>query len=140
MNLIKSYSLLAGASLSLLACSTNHNSTTIPEKSMSSSPLATPQINDKLDGSESGVVGGWAPVFFTEMNQTKLDDIVTGMRSGRIKRATISYPTKMQSLAIKIYNYLEASTEQKITMQAIELKNTDQVQYNLTQVIVTLYF
>ena len=88
----------------------------------------------------SPVIGGWAPVFFTEMDNVQLDNISYGLNHQTIKRVTISYPTKMEALAEQIHDYLEEKTHIDIPLQTIELKDTDQVKYNLTQVIVTLYF
>ena len=66
--------------------------------------------------------------------------IADGINQGRIKRAVVSYPTRMQTLAGKIHDYLQQQTKQTIAMKSVELKDTDQVKYNLKQVIVTLYF
>lgn len=87
-----------------------------------------------------GKVGGWAPVFFTAMDEDKLDSIAAGLKDKSIQRVVITYPTKMQDLAIQIHDYLENKTHQNIPLKTIELKDTTQVKYNLTQVIVTLYF
>jgi hypothetical protein len=46
----------------------------------------------------------------------------------------------MQTLANNIRDYLQTNTGQKISMKSVELKDTEQVKYNLKQVIVTLYF
>ena len=46
----------------------------------------------------------------------------------------------MQTLAGKIHDYLQQQTKQTIAMKSVELKDTDQVKYDLKQVIVTLYF
>ncbi|RTL12636.1 MAG: hypothetical protein EKK54_03155 [Neisseriaceae bacterium] len=133
--MVKKFSLLIAAT-SLLACSNNDgggviNNTNSVQK-VSSAPV-------KQDAS-SPMVGGWAPVFFTGFDKDQLNQIVDGINEGRVKRAAISYPTKMQTLANNIRDYLQANTGQKIIMKSVELKDTDQVKYNLKQVIVTLYF
>ena len=86
------------------------------------------------------LIGGWAPVFLVSFDRVQLDSIAQGLKEQRIKRAVISYPTKMQNLAEQIHVYLESASAQKIPLKSIELKDTSQVKYNLTQVIVTLYF
>ena len=118
----------------LFACSSNGGGLSVKN---SSQEVASAPI--KQDASEP-MLGGWAPVFFTGFDKNELDQIVEGVNSGRVKRAAISYPTKMQTLANNIRDYLQTNTGQKITMKSVELKDTDQVKYNLKQVIVTLYF
>lgn len=86
------------------------------------------------------LIGGWAPVFFSDFNTQELNKIVYGMKNKKIKKAVISYPKTMNELALKIQTYLQNKTRQKIAKQLVELQNTAQVQYNITQVIVTLYF
>ncbi len=118
----------------LFACSTNSGgiNTKSSVQEASSAPIK--------QNASSEMVGGWAPVFFTGFDKSELDQIVEGVNAGRIKRAAISYPTRMQTLANSIRDYLQTNTGQKITMKSVELKDTDQVKYNLKQVIVTLYF
>lgn len=116
-------------------------------KCIASSPVTassdSSESQDMMNGVESDeakIVGGWAPTFFSWFDTKQLNNIVEGMSEGRISRVVISYPSKMQTLANKIQNYLQSDTNQKVEMHSIELKDTDQVSYNLTQVIVTLYF
>lgn len=90
--------------------------------------------------SENKMVGGWAPVFFVNYDQTQLSDIADKMKNGVVKKVVVSYPKKMQPLAKKIQNYLQQTTSQQVTMDYLELKDTEQVSYNMSQVIVTLYF
>jgi hypothetical protein len=85
-------------------------------------------------------IGGWAPVFFTNLNQEQLAIIAHGINNQQISHAVISYPTKMQNLAKQIRDYLQQTTHQIIPMRSVELKNTTQVTYALTQVVVILYF
>lgn len=118
----------------LFACSSNGGGLSVKN---SSQEVASTPI--KQDASEP-MLGGWAPVFFTGFDKNELDQVVDGINSGRVKRAAISYPTKMQTLANNIRDYLQTNTGQKITMKSVELKDTGQVKYNLKQVIVTLYF
>ena len=86
------------------------------------------------------LVGGWAPAFFSGFDTKKLDDIVDGMNQKRIKHVVVTYPPQMQTLANKIHDYLHNNTKQQIPMEIIKLQNTEQVSYNMEQVIVTLYF
>lgn len=115
----------------MVACSNSHQPVNTPKTSAT-------DIN-KSD-SQPEVVGGWAPVFLTNMDESQLDDIAEGIKSNRIKRVVISYPTKMEPLAQEVHDYLLKKTNVDIPLKSIELKDTDQVKYNLTQVILTLYF
>ncbi len=123
--------LVAVFSLALFACSSN---------TINSNARDTGGAADLGSKAGNTAVGGWAPVFFTDMDQEKLDSITDGLNNQSIKRVVISYPTKMQVLAQQIHDYLADKTHQEIPLKTIELKDTDQVKYNLTQVIVTLYF
>lgn len=109
--------------------------------SSESAPVLLDNASDSTSES-SPMVGGWVPVFFNQFDKPELDNIATDLNSGRVKQVAISYPTKMQPLANKIKNYLQTNTNKTkaISMNAVELKDTDQVTYNLTQVILTLYF
>lgn len=89
---------------------------------------------------DSKLIGGWAPVFFTKYDQTQLLDIADKMKVGTVKKVIVSYPKKMQSLAAQIQGYLQKNTSQKVAMNSLDLKDNDQVSYNMNQVIVTLYF
>jgi hypothetical protein len=131
--MVKKITLLV-AIAGLFACSSNgggvDSKNSIQE--VSSAPIK--------QNASSPMIGGWAPVFFTEFDKDELNQVVDGVNAGRVKRVAISYPTKMQTLANNIRDYLQTNTGQKITMKSVELKDTDQVKYNLKQVIVTLYF
>lgn len=131
--MVKKITLLV-AMAGLFACSSNgggvDNKNSIQE--VSSAPIK--------QNASSPMIGGWAPIFFTGFDKDELNQIVDGVNAGRVKRVAISYPTKMQTLANNIRDYLQTNTGQKITMKSVELKDTDQVKYNLKQVIVTLYF
>lgn len=120
----------------LIGCSSNSN--------VSISKIASAPENASMPvksvASEPVMAGGWAPVFFTGFDKTQLANIADGINQGRIKRAVVSYPTRMQTLAGKIHDYLQQQTKQPIAMKSVELKDTDQVKYDLKQVIVTLYF
>ena len=121
----------------LAACSTSHTPTT-PN-------ISIPIVAESAHPTESQVsqinpIGGWAPIFFVNFDQKQLDGIADGLNKGTIKRAVIVYPTKMQTLAGKIHDYLQTKTTQNLSMRSVELHDTDQVVYDLTQVIVTLYF
>lgn len=122
--------------LILIGCSSNSD--------VSVNPASSAPVNASMPlksvASEPVMVGGWAPVFFTGFDKTQLANIADGINQGRIKRAVVSYPTRMQTLAGKIHDYLQQQTKQTIAMKSVELKDTDQVKYDLKQVIVTLYF
>ena len=114
--MVKKITLLV-AIAGLFACSSNgggvDSKNSIQE--VSSAPIK--------QNASSPMIGGWAPVFFTEFDKDELNQVVDG-----------------QTLANNIRDYLQTNTGQKITMKSVELKDTDQVKYNLKQVIVTLYF
>lgn len=120
----------------LIGCSSNSN---VSVSKIASAP-ENASMPVKSAASEPVMVGGWAPVFFTGFDKTQLANIADGINQGRIKRAVVSYPTRMQTLAGKIHDYLQQQTKQTIAMKSVELKDTDQVKYDLKQVIVTLYF
>lgn len=123
----------------LIACSSNNGGDLKAPMKVASVPLVA-SMPVKSVASEPELVGGWAPVFFTGFDKPQLANIADGINQGRIKRAVISYPTRMQTLAGKIHDYLQQQTKQVIVMKSVELKDTDQVKYDLKQVIVTLYF
>lgn len=102
----------------------------------------TPTVEEVMvvEDGDVKMVGGWAPVFFSNYDKPQLLDIANKMKDGVVKKVVVSYPKKMQPLAKKIQNYLQNTTSQKVTMDSLELKDTEQVSYNMTQVIVTLYF
>jgi hypothetical protein len=118
----------------LCACSSNGGSLDVKNSTQEVSSAPT-----KQNASEA-ILGGWAPVFFSEFDKSELNQVVDGINTGRIKRTVVSYPTRMQTLANNIRDYLQTNTGQKISMKSVELKDTEQVKYNLKQVIVTLYF
>ena len=120
----------------LIGCSSNSN---VSISKIASAP-ENASMPVKSAASEPVLVGGWAPVFFTGFDKTQLANIADGINQGRIKRAVVSYPTRMQTLAGKIHDYLQQQTKLTIAMKSVELKDTDQVKYDLKQVIVTLYF
>lgn len=122
--------------LILIGCSSNSD---VSVSKVSSAPVNA-SMPAKSAASDPVMLGGWAPVFFTGFDKSQLDNIVAGINQGRIKRAVVSYPTRMQTLAGKIHDYLQQKTQQTIAMKSVELKDTDQVKYDLKQVIVTLYF
>lgn len=84
--------------------------------------------------------GDWEPLFFDEFDQEELDKIVLDIKNAQIKKISISYPTKMDELAHQIHAYLVKKANIRIPLKASELKDTDQVKYHLTQVLVILYF
>lgn len=139
---------LSVPALLLISCSVTNSNASENHVSMSTNPTMlsvptlteSPVVNDESKEAESAVIGGWVPVFFSWMDNKQLAGITEGMNDGKIRRVMISYPPKMQTLAGKIRDSLQAQTKQDVEMQSIELKDTDQVSYNLTQVIVTLYF
>ncbi len=121
------------------ACSTSSLPITTIESVNSNSVIV--ESKDPANLVESPVmVGGWVPVFFSGYNQNQVNDIVNGLNQGRIKKAVVSYPTRMQTLALKIHDNIQKNTTVKIPMESVELRDTDQVKYDLKQVIVTLYF
>lgn len=123
----------------ICACATKSKLGNYPAPS-SNMALVEESANISSDDSHGKAIGGWAPVFFAKYDQAQLSDIAAKMEDGVVKKVIVSYPKKMQPLAKKIQSYLQQTTSQKVTMDYLELKNTDQVSYNMSQVIVTLYF
>lgn len=117
----------------IAACSNNSEPLAVSGKSINNSSSSRPS-------EQNNTIGGWAPAFFTNMDESQLNSIAEGLNSGQIKRVVISYPTKMESLAEQIHDYLQQQTDLDLPLKSIELKDTEQVKYNLTQVILTLYF
>lgn len=119
-----------------MGCATNSSAVVAPtSESMAVMAGATSEST-----SVSGFVGGWAPAFFSEFNKKELQEIVTGIQEGRISKVVVSYPTQMNKLAVQIHDYLQSVTKGNIQMEAYELANTDTVTYNMSQVVVTMYF
>jgi hypothetical protein len=135
--------LIALAFIGILSgCSSNHDKSAGSlggVKSVSSQPTIESGVNGKTNASQT-TIGGWVPLFMVSFDQSQLDGVAEGLNQGRIKRAIIVYPTKMQTLASKIHDYLQQKTPQNISMRSVELRDTEQVKYDLTQVIITLYY
>lgn len=96
-----------------------------------------------VDGGTSALSGKsttWLPAVFTDFDEATLNLLADDLNQGKVKRATIIYPSKMRELALKIQSYLQGKTNQTIPMLNIELRDTKQIQYDLSQVIVTLYY
>lgn len=139
MRLMNSVLTIAITSIFLSACSSSGN----PAATDSGANIVRPESSAPISSVESTneqKVGGWAPVFFSGYSQNQVNDIIDGLNQGRIKKAVVSYPTKMQTLAQKIHDNIQTHTTVNIPMESVELKDTDQVKYDLKQVIVTLYF
>lgn len=121
--------------------SSNENFVTEKPTPVSNAAVSNPESGELLEeSSNSELVGGWAPAFFNSYDEPQLVDIAQKMNDGVVKKIVISYPKKMQPLAAKIQSYLQKKTAQSIQMNVLDLQDTDQVSYNMTQVILTLYF
>lgn len=141
---MKSIVLIGGMlAIGLIGCSTaTFDCNKVPTASgcnqvVESNPVSE---SDTMAENKPTLVGGWAPAFFSGFDTKKLDSIVDGMNQNRIKHVVVTYPPQMQTLANKIHDYLHTKTNQQIPMEIIKLQNTEQVSYNMEQVIVTLYF
>lgn len=137
---MKSSYLISAVSISALLCACS--SVAVSSKNIDPVPVdsVVAESNPTPDAESTIRIGGWAPVFFSGYNQNQVNEIVDGLNNGRIKKAVVSYPTRMQTLALKIHDNIQKNTTVKIPMESVELKDTDQVKYDLKQVIVTLYF
>lgn len=137
---MKSNLLLGFMVLGLVGCSTaTYDCAKVPTAS-GCGGVESSVVESNVAESKPVILGGWAPVFFTGYDTKQLNQIVDGMNENRIKHVVISYPIQMQTLANKIHDYLQNKTKQQIPMEAVKLQNTEQVTYNMEQVIVTLYF
>lgn len=83
------------------------------------------------------MVGGFgAPIYFTQYDQVKVNSI---KKVQGIDHILISFPptSKLQHLAREIANNL---ANYKVIQRPIYLQNTKTTQYNLSSVIVVVYF
>ena len=96
-------------------------------------------VNQPQAAAVSGT-SNWIPMVFIDFDTIALSSLADNLKTGKVKRAAIIYPSKMKTLAQRIQRYLEDQTNQDVPMMNVELRNTEQVQYDLSQVIVTLYF
>lgn len=105
------------------------------QQSLVESGSASQPMTAAVNGSSN-----WIPMVFVDFDTATLATLADNLKAGKVKRAAIVYPSKMKTLAQRIQRYLEDQTNQDVPMMNVELRNTEQVQYDLSQVIVTLYF
>lgn len=84
------------------------------------------------------LVGGWYPVFFNKYSNTKVLEIVDGIKTGKIKRLIISYDEN-KLLAMQIRTNIQAKVNFAIQMEHVPLTDSDSTQFNHSQVVVTVY-
>lgn len=99
----------------------------------SSSPNNNNQTNAEA-------IGGWSPMFFTSYDIKKVNGIVTMIKEKRIKDIKITYPASKSDLAFKIARAIQKDTDQVITINKFDIKDTTTIKYNHSQVVVTLYY
>ena len=126
--------------LVLIGCSSNKSFSVLVDNDFS---IQQPSLESGVNVGRTSVVNGsssWTPMVFSDFDESALAVLADNLNTGKVKRAAIVYPSKMKTLAQRIQNYLEIQTKQDVPMLSVELRNTEQVQYDLSQVIVTLYF
>lgn len=84
------------------------------------------------------LVGGWYPVFFNDYSNTKVQEIVDGVKTGRIKRLIISYDENL-FLAMQIRVNILAKVNFAIQMEHVPLTDSSSTQFNHSQVVITVY-
>lgn len=127
--------------LALVGCSSNKPlSTSVTDNyALQQSLIESSAVNQPQAAAVSGT-SNWIPMVFIDFDTIALSSLADNLKTGKVKRAAIIYPSKMKTLAQRIQRYLEDQTNQDVPMMNVELRNTEQVQYDLSQVIVTLYF
>ncbi len=86
------------------------------------------------------LIGGWSPMFFTNYDTNKVNQIITMIKENRIKAIKITYPTSNVYVAFKITQAIQKDTNQEITLSRLDLQGTPTTKYNKNQVVVTLYY
>lgn len=105
----------------------NSSSNTIAVNSLSASAKESPEL-----------IGGWYPVFFNEYSNVKVQEIVDGIKTGKIKRLIISYDEN-KSLAMQIRTNVQAKVNFAVQMEHVPLTDSSSTQFNHSQVVVTVY-
>lgn len=127
--------------LALVGCSSNKPlSTSITDNHVLQQSLTESGVANQSSTAVVNSVPNWVPMVFVDFDTTALSLLADNLKTGKVKRAAIIYPSKIKTLAQRIQRYLEDQTSQDVPMMNVELRNTEQVQYDLSQVIVTLYF
>ena len=83
-------------------------------------------------------IGGWYPVFFDGYNTKKINQIVASINKGDVSKISISYDQN-KTLALKIESGITKKTKFKIDLIENHPKDDKLVQYNHTQVVVTIW-
>lgn len=84
------------------------------------------------------IVGGWYPVFFHEYSNSKVQEIINSISSGKVKRLIISYDDN-KSLAMQIRTNIQAKVNFAIQMEHVPLTDSSSTQFNHSQVVITVY-
>lgn len=84
------------------------------------------------------IIGGWYPVFFREYSNSKVQEIIAGITSGKIKRLVISYDEN-STLALQIKNNIQAKLNFEVQMEHVPITDTDSTKLNHSQVVVTVF-
>lgn len=127
--------------LALVGCSSNKPlSTSVTDNYALQQSLIESSVTNQPPAAAVSGSPNWIPMVFVDFDTTALSSLADSLKTGKVKRAAIIYPSKMKTLAQRIQRYLEDQTSQDVPMLNVELRNTEQVQYDLSQVIVTLYF
>lgn len=117
--------LLAGLSLNSYACvggESNENCSSTKLNSSSPSSL---------------IVGGWYPLFFTAYNQEPINNI--RINKANIKSIEIMYEAKNKLLAEQIAGEINDTTSIPVTMNLVNMVDTESVQYEHSSVVVTVF-
>lgn len=91
-----------------------------------------------LNPTQISRVGGWYPVFFKTYDQNQVNQILENIKSGNIQAIKITYDQNSE-LATKIKSAIQSKTNMAIEVSQEKNIDTDTVQYNHDDVVVTIY-
>ena len=95
-------------------------------------------LSNKVSGVTEHVVGGWYPVFFDKYSEIKIDQIISTINEGRVKRITVDYD-RNKTLAVKIMKKIQSKTKFSVELHASHPKDSDTIKYKHEQVVVTVW-
>ncbi len=89
-------------------------------------------------------IGGWSPVFFTQYNKERVNQIIQLVKEGRVARVKINYPSEMQKLAHQLddeFNAkLKTDLKEPIAFCQVDIKDTATTKYRHDEVTVILHY
>ena len=106
----------------------------LPIQSESTQSNSTPAIaNTSRPGQNTGLVGGWYPVFFDTYSAEKINAIINSIKAGKVASVEIQYDQNNE-LAKQIANQLQSHTQVSIELSQSSPPDTPGVTYERKRV------